>query len=103
MIPNEYDQNMMMLVVDVHSLSFHGFHDLEACSFYNAVSRHCLTHWQALWPTGPFQHYQPETYLRHTCLESAQCTKEQVLGNYKHLLAVEEAFLKRIIAFLICE
>ena len=28
----------------------------------------------------------------HTDLEAAQCAKEQVLGNYKSLLAVEEAF-----------
>jgi transposase len=31
-------------------------------------------------------------YLLHTSLEPARCAKEQVLGNYKHLLAVEEAF-----------
>jgi transposase len=31
-------------------------------------------------------------YLLHTSLEPAQCAKEQVLGNYKNLLAVEEAF-----------
>ncbi len=31
-------------------------------------------------------------YLLHTALEPAQCTKEQVLGNYKNLLAVEDAF-----------
>ena len=31
-------------------------------------------------------------YLLYTDLEAAQCAKEQVLGNYKSLLAVEEAF-----------
>jgi len=31
-------------------------------------------------------------YLLHTDLEAAQCAKEQVLGNYKNLLAVEDAF-----------
>lgn len=31
-------------------------------------------------------------YLLHTNLEAAQCAKEQVLGNYKNLLAVEDAF-----------
>jgi transposase len=31
-------------------------------------------------------------YLLHTSLEPVQCGKEQVLGNYKNLLAVEEAF-----------
>ena len=31
-------------------------------------------------------------YLLHTDLEVAQCAKEQVLGNYKNLLAVEDAF-----------
>ena len=31
-------------------------------------------------------------YLLHTSLQPAQCAKEQVLGNYKSLLAVEEAF-----------
>jgi transposase len=31
-------------------------------------------------------------YLLHTSLEPAQCAKEQVLGNYKKLLVVEEAF-----------
>jgi transposase len=31
-------------------------------------------------------------YLLHTSLEPAQCTKERVLGNYKNLLAIEEAF-----------
>ena len=31
-------------------------------------------------------------YLLHTSLEPAQCAKEQVLGNYKNLLAVEDAF-----------
>ena len=31
-------------------------------------------------------------YLLHTSLESARCAKEQVLGNYKNLLAIEEAF-----------
>ena len=33
-----------------------------------------------------------EGYLLHTSLEPARCVKEQVLGNYKNLLAVEEAF-----------
>src|SRR6476660_748885 len=31
-------------------------------------------------------------YLLHTDLEAAQCAKEQVLGHYKNLLAVEDAF-----------
>jgi transposase len=31
-------------------------------------------------------------YLLHTDLEAAQCAKEQELGNYKNLLAVEDAF-----------
>jgi transposase len=31
-------------------------------------------------------------YLLHTSLDPLQCVKEQVLGNYKNLLAVEEAF-----------
>jgi transposase len=31
-------------------------------------------------------------YLLHTSLEPAQCSKEQVLGNYKNLQTVEEAF-----------
>jgi transposase len=31
-------------------------------------------------------------YLLHTSLQPAQCAKERVLGNYKNLLAVEEAF-----------
>jgi transposase len=31
-------------------------------------------------------------YLLHTDLEGARCAKEQVLGNYKNLLAVEDAF-----------
>ena len=31
-------------------------------------------------------------YLLYTDLEAAQCAKEQVLGNYKSLLAVEDAF-----------
>ena len=31
-------------------------------------------------------------YLLHTDLAAAQCAKEQVLGNYKNLLAVEDAF-----------
>ena len=31
-------------------------------------------------------------YLLHTDLKAAQCAKEQVLGNYKNLLAVEDAF-----------
>ena len=31
-------------------------------------------------------------YLLHTDLEAAQCVKEQVLGNYKNLLVVEDAF-----------
>ena len=31
-------------------------------------------------------------YLLHSSLEPARCAKEQVLGNYKKLLAVEEAF-----------
>src|SRR5246500_2674933 len=31
-------------------------------------------------------------YLLHTDLEATQCAKEQVLGNYKNLLAVEDAF-----------
>ena len=31
-------------------------------------------------------------YLLHSDLEALQCPKEQVLGNYKNLLAVEEAF-----------
>jgi transposase len=31
-------------------------------------------------------------YLLHTSLQPAQCSKERVLGNYKNLLAVEEAF-----------
>ena len=31
-------------------------------------------------------------YLLHTDLEAARCDKEQVLGNYKSLLAVEDAF-----------
>jgi transposase len=31
-------------------------------------------------------------YLLHTSLEPAQCAKEQVLGNYKNLMAVEDAF-----------
>jgi transposase len=31
-------------------------------------------------------------YLLHTDLEAARCAKEQVLGNYKSLLAVEDAF-----------
>ena len=31
-------------------------------------------------------------YLLHTSLEPAQCANEQVLGNYKNLLAVEDAF-----------
>ena len=31
-------------------------------------------------------------YLLHTSLEPAQCAPEQVLGNYKNLMAVEEAF-----------
>jgi transposase len=31
-------------------------------------------------------------YLLHTDLEAAQCAKERVLGNYKSLLAVEDAF-----------
>ena len=31
-------------------------------------------------------------YLLHTSLESSQCSKEQVLGNYKNLQTVEEAF-----------
>jgi transposase len=31
-------------------------------------------------------------YLLHTTLEPARCAKEQVLGNYKKLLALEEAF-----------
>jgi transposase len=31
-------------------------------------------------------------YLLHTSLEPARCAKEQVLGNYKNLLAIEEAF-----------
>ena len=31
-------------------------------------------------------------YLLHTDLAAAQCAKEQVLGNYKSLLAVEDAF-----------
>jgi len=31
-------------------------------------------------------------YLLHTSLEPTQCAKEQVLGNYKNLLAVEDAF-----------
>ena len=30
-------------------------------------------------------------YLLHTDLEAARCAKEQVLGNYKSLLAVEDA------------
>jgi hypothetical protein len=31
-------------------------------------------------------------YLLHTSLEPARCAKGQVLGNYKNLLAIEEAF-----------
>jgi len=31
-------------------------------------------------------------YLLHTDLEGTRCAKEQVLGNYKNLLAVEDAF-----------
>jgi transposase len=31
-------------------------------------------------------------YLLHTSLEPARCAKEQVLGHYKNLLAIEEAF-----------
>jgi transposase len=31
-------------------------------------------------------------YLLHTSLQPAQCVTEEVLGNYKNLLAVEEAF-----------
>jgi hypothetical protein len=31
-------------------------------------------------------------YLLYTDLEAAQCAKEEVLGNYKNLLAVEDAF-----------
>jgi transposase len=31
-------------------------------------------------------------YLLHTSLEPAQCAKEQVLGNYRNLQTVEEAF-----------
>jgi transposase len=31
-------------------------------------------------------------YLLHSDLEAAQCPKERVLGNYKNLLAVEDAF-----------
>jgi transposase len=31
-------------------------------------------------------------YLLHTSLEPARCATEQVLGNYKNLLAIEEAF-----------
>jgi transposase len=31
-------------------------------------------------------------YLLHSDLEAVQCPKEQVLGNYKNLLAVEDAF-----------
>jgi transposase len=31
-------------------------------------------------------------YLLHTSLQPDRCTKEQVLGNYKNLIAVEDAF-----------
>jgi transposase len=31
-------------------------------------------------------------YLLHTSLQSSQCSKEEVLGNYKNLQTVEEAF-----------
>src|SRR5580693_3447647 len=33
-----------------------------------------------------------QTCVVHTDLEATQCAKEQVLGNYKNLLAVEDAF-----------
>jgi len=74
---------MMMLVVDVHNLSFHGFHDLEECSFYNAVSRHCLTHWQALWPTRPFKKHACSAILKRLVKNPCRASVACVLPNLR--------------------